>query len=143
LERKVLFTQGDWEFPATEVIAVPRVPREARRLSSSGQTEPILSKSEKAHVREMTEYIERDALEMEFNAIFSQSALAARLKYLPAEGIVGGGVPMGPKLKKKMKAIALQISESQSTEAAKPKSPILPLDKSPSEVEVERSSEIF
>jgi hypothetical protein len=142
-KEKFFFTQGDWEFPATEVIAVPRVPREARRLSSSGQKEPILSKSEKAYVHEMIEYVERDVLEMEFNAIFSQSALAACLKYPPNEGIVGGGAPMGPKLKKKMKAMALQILESQSTEAAKPKSPILPLDKSPSEVEVERSSKIF
>jgi hypothetical protein len=91
----------------------------------------------------MMEYAERHALEMEFNAIYSQSALAARLKYPPAEGIVGGGVPIGPKLKRKRKVTTLQISESQSTKAAKPKSPILPLDNPLSEVKVERSSETF
>jgi hypothetical protein len=125
------------------VIVGPRVPQEACRLSPLEQEEPILSEREEAHVWEMMEYAEGHALEMEFNAIFSQSALVARLKYPPAEGIVGGGVPTRPKLKRNRKAAALQISESQSTEAAKPKSPILPLDKPLSEVKVERSSETF
>jgi hypothetical protein len=109
-------------------------------LSTSGQEEPILNESENAHVLEMLKYAEEHALEMEFNAIFSQSALAACLKYPLAEGTVEGGTPTGSKLKKKRKVTALQISESQSPEVAKQKSPVLPSDKSPSGIEVERSS---
>jgi hypothetical protein len=91
----------------------------------------------------MLKYAEEHALEMEFNAIFSQLALAARLKYPLAKGTVEEGMPMGSKLKKKRKVIALQILESQLLEVAKQKSPVLPSDKSPSGIEVERSSEIL
>ena len=88
-------------------------------------------------------YAEGHALEMEFNAIFSQLALAACLKYPPVEGTVEGGAPTRSKLKKKRKVIALQISESQSPKVAKQKSLVLPSDKSPSGIEVERSSKIL
>jgi hypothetical protein len=134
---KFFFTQGDWEFSATEIVASPRVPREACHLSSSGQEEPILNESEDAHVREMTKYSEEHSSKMEFNAIFSQSTLTTYVKYPPAEG------PTGSKLKKKRKVTTLQISEPQSAEAAKQKSIVLPSNKLPNEVEVERSSEIL
>jgi hypothetical protein len=91
-KEKFFFAQGDWEFLATEVIVDPRVPRKARRLSTSGQDEPVLNKNEGAHVQELMEYAEGHVMEIKFNAIFSQSALAARLKYPPAESaIVGRG----------------------------------------------------
>ena len=140
---KFFFAQGDWEFSSMKIVEGPRVPREAHCLSSSGQEEPILNKSKDARVQEMMKYAKEHALEMEFNAIFSQSALAACLKYPPVEGIVGGGAPTGPKSKKKRKTTTLQILESQPTETAKQKYLVLPLDKLPSEVDVEKSSEIF
>jgi hypothetical protein len=65
------------------------------------------------------EYAKGHVMEMEFNAIFSQSALAACLKYPPAESAIVRGVLAGPKLKKKRKATTLQISESQLPKVAK------------------------
>ena len=60
-----------------------------RHLSSSIQDEPTLNANEHAHVRELMEYVEGHVAEMEFNAIFSQLALAARLKYPPTKNIIG------------------------------------------------------
>ena len=142
-KEKFFFAQGNWEFLATEVIVDPKVPWEACRLSSSRQNEPILNKSEGVHVRELMEYAKGHIMEMEFNTIFSQSALAAHLKHPPTESTVIGGAPAGPKLKKKRKATALQILESQSPEVAKRKPPVHLLDKPSNGVEVEKSPEFL
>jgi hypothetical protein len=70
----------------------PRVPWETCCPSTSGLEEPILNESEDAHVQDLLKYAREHASEMEFNAIFSQVALATSLKYLPVEGTVKGGV---------------------------------------------------
>jgi hypothetical protein len=142
-KEKFFFAQGDWEFLSTEVTANPRVPREVRRLLTSGQDEPVLNKNEGAYVRELMEYAEGHVMEMEFNAIFSQSALATRLKYPPVESAVVKEVLTEPKLKKKRKAMTLQISESQSPRVAKRKSLVLSSNKSSSGVEVEKLPEFL
>ena len=86
---------------------------------------------------------------MEFNAIFSQVALAACLRYLLAEGTAEGEalaktrafVEMEVQLKRKWKVVAPQISESQPLEVKREKSSVLPSDKLISGVEGERASE--
>jgi hypothetical protein len=80
---------------------------------------------------------------MDFDTIFSQSALAAHLKYPLTASIIGRGAPAKSKLKKKRKAATLQISESQPMEIAQLKAPILSSDKSSSGVNVGGKSEVF
>jgi hypothetical protein len=142
-KERFFFAQGDWECLATEAVTNPRVLREVHRLSSSKQDEPILNESESAHVRELMKHAEEHATEMDFDAIFSQLALAARLKYLPTASVAIRGVLAKSKLKKKRKATTLQISQSQSMEIAQLEAPILSSDKSSSEVDVGGKSEVF
>jgi hypothetical protein len=91
-KERFFFAQGDWECPATETVVDPKVPREVRRLLSSKQDEPILNESEDAHVRDLLKYSEEHAAEMDFDTIFSQAALAARLKYPPLLALPRVGV---------------------------------------------------
>jgi hypothetical protein len=142
-KERFFFAQGDWECLATEAVTDPRVLREVHRLSSSKQDEPILNESESAHVRELMQHAKKHATEMDFNAIFSQLALAACLKYLPTASVAVRGVLAKSKLKKKRKATTLQISESQSMEIAQLEAPILSSDKSSSGIDVGGKSEVF
>jgi hypothetical protein len=89
------------------------------------------------------EYAEGHVTKIKFNAIFSQSALADRLKYPLAESAVVRGALTGPKLKKNRKATALQILDSQSPEVAKRKPHVLLSDKPSSGVEVEKLPEFL
>jgi hypothetical protein len=110
---------------------------------TSGQDEPVLNTTKDAHVQELMKYAEKHVMDMEFNAIFSHSALAARLKYPPAESTVTREVLIGSKLKKKRKATALRILESQSPKAAKRKPLVLSSDKPLSRAEGEKLYESF
>jgi hypothetical protein len=92
-KNKFFFAQGDWEFTSMEVFVDPSVHRKTCCPSVSGQEEPILDESEDTYVKELWQYAREHASEMEFNAIFSQAALAACLRYPPTEGPVEGGVP--------------------------------------------------
>jgi hypothetical protein len=102
-KERFFFAQGDWECPAAEAVADLRVPREVRRLLSSKQDEPILNENEDVHVRDLMKHAEEHATEMDFDTIFSQSALATCLKYLPSASVVGKGAPTKSKLKRKEK----------------------------------------
>jgi hypothetical protein len=55
---------------------------------------------------------------MDFDTIFSQVALAVRLKYPPTVGVAGSGVLAKSKMRRKRKAVTLQILESQPKEIA-------------------------
>jgi hypothetical protein len=100
-KERFFFAQGAWECPATETVADPEVPRKVRRLLSSKQDEPILTEDEAAHVRDLLRHSEEHVAEMDFDTIFSQSALAARLQYPPTVSIAENR--MLPKLKRKEK----------------------------------------
>jgi hypothetical protein len=65
---------------------------------------------------------------MDFDTIFSHVALAARLKYPPTVNTAEGGALAKSKLKRKRKAVTLQILESQPTEIVQPKAPILSIN---------------
>jgi hypothetical protein len=52
---------------------------------------------------------------MEFNAIFSQAALATCLRYPPTEGTVEGGVPKEMGALVKMESVAEEKTEGHST----------------------------
>jgi hypothetical protein len=140
-KERFFFAQGDWECSATETVADPKVPREVRRLLSSKQDEPILTEDEASHVRDLLKYSEEHVTEMDFDTIFSQSALAARLQYPPTVCIAEDKAMTKPKLKRKRKAAALRISEPQPTEIARLEVPILSSDKSSSGVNVREKSE--
>jgi hypothetical protein len=94
-------------------------------------------------VQDLMKHAEEHPSEMDFDTIFSQSALATRLKYPPTASVVGRGALAKSKLKKKRKAATLQISESQPMEIAQLEAPILSSDKSSSGVNVGRKSEVF
>jgi hypothetical protein len=100
-----------------------------------------LTEDEAAHVRDLLKYSEEHVTEMDFDAIFSQSALAARLQYPPTVSIAESRALTKPKLKRKRKAAVLQISESQPTEITRLEVPILSSDKSSSGVNVREKSE--
>jgi hypothetical protein len=135
-KEQFFFAQGAWECPTTETIADPEVPREVRRLLSLKQDEPVLTEDEAAHVWELLRHSEKHVAEMDFDAIFSQSALAARLQYPPTVSVVESK----PKLKKKRKATALQTSEPHSTGITRLEAPILSPAKSSSGVNVREKS---
>jgi hypothetical protein len=140
-KERFFFAQSDWECSAIETVADPKVPREVRRLLSSKQDEPVLTKSENAHVQDLLKYSEEHAVEMDFDAIFSQAALAIRLKYPPTLNIAGSDALAKSKPRRKRKAAALQISESQPVEIAQPEVPTLSSGKSSSGVNVGENPE--
>jgi hypothetical protein len=88
-------------------------------------------------VWDLVKHSEEHAIEMDFDTIFSQAALATRLKYPPTASIVGSGALA------KSKATTLQISESQPMEIAQLEAPILSSDKSSSGVNVGGRSEFL
>jgi hypothetical protein len=102
------------------------------------QDEPILSEKENTHVQDLLKHFEKHATEMDFDTIFSQADLAARLKYPITVNTVEGGALAKSKAsakstsKRKRKAVTLQISESQPKEIIQPEVPILLSDKSSS-----------
>jgi hypothetical protein len=120
-KERFFFAQSAWECPTTETVADPEVPRKVRRLLSSKQDEPVLTEDKAAHVRELLRHSEKYIAEMDFDAIFSQSALAARLQYPPTVS----AVESKPKLKKKRKAIVLQTSEPHLGGITRLEAPIL------------------
>jgi hypothetical protein len=95
-----------------------------------------LNENEAAHVRDLLKYSKEHAAEMDFDTIFSQAALAARLQYPPTISIAESRVLAKLKLKRKRKAATLQILESQPTEISRLEVPILSSDKSSSGVNV-------
>jgi hypothetical protein len=139
-KEQFFFVQGVWECPTTETVADPEVPRKVRRLLSSKQDEPILTEDEATHVRVLLKYSEEHVAKMDFDAVFSQSALAARLRYPPTASVAESRALTKSKLKRKRKAAVLQISESQPTEITRLEAPILSSDKSSSGVNVREKS---
>jgi hypothetical protein len=135
-KERFFFAQGAWECPTTETVADPEVPRKVRRLLSSKQDEPVLTEDEAAHVRELLKYSAEHVGDMDFDAIFSQSALAARLQYPPTVSVVESK----PKLKKKRKAIVLQASEPHPTGVTRLEAPIISPAKSSCGVSVREKS---
>jgi hypothetical protein len=135
-KERFFFAQGAWECPTTETVADPEVPRKVRRLLSSKQDEPILTEDEAAHVRELLKYSAEHVGEMDFDAIFSQSALAARLQYPQTVSVVESK----PKLKKKRKAIVLQASEPHPTGVTRLEAPMISPAKSSCGVSVREKS---
>jgi hypothetical protein len=135
-KERFFFAQGAWECPTTETVADPEVPRKVRRLLSSKQDEPVLTEDEAAHVRELLRHSEKHVADMDFDAIFSQSALAARLQYPPTVSVVESK----PKLKKKRKATVLQTSEPHPTGITRLEAPILSPAKSSCGVNVREKS---
>jgi hypothetical protein len=135
-KERFFFAQGAWECLTTETVADPEVPRKVRRLLSSKQDEPVLTEDEAAHVRELLRHSEKYVAEMDFDAIFSQSALAARLQYPPTVRVAESK----PKLKKKRKATVLQTSEPRPTGITRLEAPILSPAKSSSGVNVREKS---
>jgi hypothetical protein len=83
-------------------------------------------------MRDLLKHFEEHATEMDFDTIFSQAALATHLKYPPTVSTAESGALAKSKLKRKRKAVTLQISESQPTEIVQPEAPILSSDKSSS-----------
>jgi hypothetical protein len=55
---------------------------------------------------------------MDFDTIFSQVALATQLKYPPTVDVAGSGALAKSKMRRKRKAVILQILESQPMEIA-------------------------
>jgi hypothetical protein len=135
-KERFFFAQGAWECPTTEAVADPEVPRKVRRLLSSKQDEPVLTEDEAAHVRELLKHSAEHVADMDFDAIFSQSALAARLQYPPTVSVVESK----SKLKKKRKAIALQTSEPHPTGVTRLEAPIISPAKSSCGVTVREKS---
>jgi hypothetical protein len=135
-KERFFFAQGAWECPTTETVADPKVPLKVRRLLSSKQDEPVLTEDEAAHMRELLRHSEKHVAEMDFDAIFSQSALAARLQYPPTVSVAESK----PKLKKKRKATVLQTSEPHPTGITRLEAPILSPAKSSSGVNVREKS---
>jgi hypothetical protein len=139
-KEQFFFAQGAWECPTTETVADPEVPRKVRRLLSSKQDEPVLTEDEAAHVRELLKHSEKHVAEMDFDAIFSQSALAARLQYPSTVSVAECRALTKPKLRKKRKAVVLQTSEPHPTEITRLEAPILLSDKSSSGVNMREKS---
>jgi hypothetical protein len=94
-------------------------------------------------MRDLVKHSEEHATEMDFDTIFSQVALAARLKYPLTVNIARNGALAKSKLRRKRKVATLRISESQPMEIAQLKAPILSSDKSSSGVNVEERFEFF
>jgi hypothetical protein len=99
-----------------------------------------LTEDEAAHVQDLLRHSEKHVVEMDFDAIFSQSALAARLQYPPTVNVAECRALTKPKLKKKRKAAVLQTSEPHPTEITRLEAPILSSDKSSSRVNVREKS---
>jgi hypothetical protein len=78
---------------------------------------------------------------MDFDTIFSQAALAARLQFPLTISAAERRALAKPKLKRKRKAATLQILESQPMEITRPEVPIPSSDKSSSRVNVGGKSE--
>jgi hypothetical protein len=95
-----------------------------------------LTEDEAAHVRVLLKYSEEHVAKMDFDAIFLQSALVARLRYPSTASVAESRALTKSKLKRKRKAAVLQISESQPTEITRLEAPILSSDKSSSGVNV-------
>jgi hypothetical protein len=135
-KERFFFAQGAWECPTTEEVADPEVPRKVRRLLSSKQDEPVLTEDEAAHVRELLKHSAEHVADMDFDAIFSQSALAARLQYPPTVSVV----EPKSKLKKKRKTIAFQTSEPHPTGVTRLEAPVISPTKSSCGVTVREKS---
>jgi hypothetical protein len=103
---------------------------------SSKQDEPVLTEDEAARVRELLKHSAEHVADMDFDAIFSQSALAARLQYPPTVSVVESK----PKLKKKRKTTVLQTSEPHPTRVIRLEAPILLPAKSSCGVNVREKS---
>jgi hypothetical protein len=97
-----------------------------------------LTEDEATHVRDLLKHSEEHVAEMDFDAIFSQSALAARLQYPPTVGVAESRAMIKSKLNRKRKAVVL--SEPPSTEITRLKAPILSSDKSSSRVNMKEKS---
>jgi hypothetical protein len=97
---------------------------------SSKQDEPILTEDEAAHVRDLLRHSEKHVAEMDFDAIFSQSALAAQLRYSPTVSVAETKL----KLKKKRKVVVLQTSEPHPTGIIRLEAPNFSSEKSSSGV---------